>query len=84
MKAQLRSSCEQPAHVLLPVEAQPELLERLPQALAGVQRLAARDIHRPLEYFALYICEPGLVLEIALCFRATSLSDLRGREYTQA
>ena len=54
MQAQLRSGCEQPAHVLLPVQAQPELLEGLPLALAGMQRLAAGHIQWPLVDVALY------------------------------
>ena len=84
MQAQLRSSCEQPAHVLLPVQAQPQLLKGLPQAPAGVQRLAAGHIQWPLEDVTLYTCEPGLLLKMTLCFRTTSLSDLRGREHPRA
>ena len=52
--AQLLSSPEQPAQVLLPVQAQPQLLKGLPQALAGVQRLAARHVQWPLQDIALY------------------------------
>ena len=80
MQAQLRGSCEQPAHVLLPVQAQPQLLEGLPQALAAVQRLAAGHIQWPLEDVALYTCEPGLLLEMVLCFRISPLLDVRGRK----
>ena len=80
MQAQLRSSCEQPAHVLLPVQAQPQLLEGLPQAPAGVQRLAAGHIQWPLEDVALYTCEPGLLLKMTLCYRISSLSDIGNRK----
>ena len=63
-QAQLLSSRQEAAEVLLPVQVHPQLLQSSRHALRGVQRFAAGHVRGPLQHLSLYGSQPGLLLQM--------------------